>query len=130
MATKTENEIIAEFMGIESEFEYDVIHYAYDEYFRGWISEESLEDVKHLNKRIRDIPYDQFWDLLMPVVEKINEQYHKAFPKNKEFIRRIMAHEYTGIEPYMEVIAIPLATPIKEVYEAVSEVHQMAKLTT
>lgn len=78
LTDRTGCEVIAEFMGIDPEFEYDVIHYVSDYYFRGWISESSYEDVKHLNTtsledtRTKQIPYDTSWNHLMPVVDHIH----------------------------------------------------------
>lgn len=63
--------------------------------------------------------YRMDWNLLMPVVEKIDKLYDAAFPGNEEFIRRILLKEEPLDGPYMDVVALPLATPIDEVYKAV-----------
>jgi hypothetical protein len=66
-----------------------------------------------------DATYASSWDMLMTVVEKINHLYDEAFPPNEKFIELILNHQPPIDEHYTNVIALPLSTPINEVYEAV-----------
>lgn len=76
---KSDNELIAEFMGVAPENQYLVTHYRYDKHFHGWISQSSYDDVKDLNTtgleatRVKQNPYHTSWDWLMPVVKRIHE---------------------------------------------------------
>lgn len=44
----TKNEIVARWMNLPEEKEYDVIHYSNDHHNRDWLSKECLEDVEHI----------------------------------------------------------------------------------
>ena len=62
--------------------------------------------------------YRTSWDWLMPVVEKIEKLYSVNFPP--DFVQRLLSGEKEIIDhQYMDVIALPLATPISEVYDNV-----------
>lgn len=65
--------------------------------------------------------YESDRGMLHPVLDLIDGLYIKAFPPGDEFIRRILAHEEPLDGPYMDVVAMPITTPIKEVHEAVVE---------
>ncbi len=95
---KTENELIAEFMGWK---------YAASKWF-------DPKGVGH-----KELRFHFSWNWLMPVVAEIEELYKQAFPPGPEFVRRILAKEEILDGPYMEVVATPLGTPIKEVYDKI-----------
>jgi hypothetical protein len=58
------------------------------------------------------------WSELMPVVQRIERLYSKNFPP--DFVQQLLAGKKEIIDHhYMDVVAIPLATPISEVYENV-----------
>jgi hypothetical protein len=103
---KTDNELIAEFMGIQVRQGPGVLYPCDEDGMIDWVNAE---------------PYwpDKDWNDLMPVVEKIDKLYHETFPGNEEFIRRVLAKEEPIDGPYMNVIALPLATPITEVHQVV-----------
>lgn len=103
-----ENKLIAGFDGIQIFDTYQEMQTCPIDQLRRW----SL---------IAQLKYHKSWSELMPVVEKIDQLYHEKFPPGPEFVRRILAHEKLGIEDYTKVIALPLATPIEEVYQAVVE---------
>jgi hypothetical protein len=63
--------------------------------------------------------YHTSWDLIMPVVAKIDKLYHKAFPPNDEFINKILDHEWPIDDQYINVVALPLSSTIDEAYAAV-----------
>lgn len=91
----TGNEIIAQFM------EHDV-------------------PSEYLNGSPLNNTYATSWDWLMPVVEKINQLYNENFPK--DFIQKVLRKEKNIIdEHYINVIALPMGTPIEEVYQNILE---------
>jgi hypothetical protein len=95
---KTDNELIAEFME----------------------KPLTLERYTDSGRSDHKISYDGYyneWNNLMPVVEKIEKLYSENFPI--DFVKKMLAKEPNGIEPYIEVIALPLATPITEAHAAV-----------
>lgn len=99
---KTDNELIAEFMGLKS--------FEDSRYGKLW------PDPLGSTASQFDLKYSTSWDWLMPVVEKIeklhSEKFHYDFKEIKE-------GHWPKDNEYMEVIAMPLATPINEVYEEV-----------
>jgi hypothetical protein len=111
---KNNNELIAEFMGLHRQEpgEYNKVSY--------WKTVEK-------DKRKRgdfvgyydSMKYDTSWDWLMPVVQKIEGLYEEDFPP--DFVQRLLAKQPTVDHHYMDVIALPLATPINEAYAAVVE---------
>jgi hypothetical protein len=107
---KTDNEKIAEFMGWQKASKGYMVPNLYP--FTGYSTGETeCTDT--------EMEFHRRWDWLIPAVEKIDKLYHNTFPSNSEFIRRILAKEQPFEGPYMDVIALPLATPIDEVYKAV-----------
>jgi hypothetical protein len=109
---KTDNELFRDFMELEISkgVVYDTrTHYKIPYYHDSLIS------------AIDDFRYHISWDWLMPVVEKIGKLYEEAFPKNDEFIRRIMAKEDPIDKEYIDVISTSIYTPIDEVYQIVVE---------
>jgi len=98
---KTDNELIAEFMGLPLTKR--------EVKFTGGTKEVPFQNWK----------YNQSWDWLMPVVEKIETLYDKAFPP--DFIAKLLAKEPTIDHHYMDVIALPLSTKINEAYGSVVE---------
>ena len=107
---KTDNELIAEFMGACE----DHVHAKLGDYV--WFKEPLFKI--HLYKKA-DLKYHTSWDWLMPVVEKIDILYSDNFPP--DFLKKILAKEPNGTEPYLDVIALPLSTPIGEAHKAVVE---------
>lgn len=105
---KTDNELIAEFMGGVS---------------REKIFPEDRQIIKtseHGNCYTENLKYDTSWDWLMPVVFKIDKLYNENFPP--DFIQRVISKESEIIDShYMNVIAVPMATPIEEIYKEVVE---------
>lgn len=60
------------------------------------------------------------WDWLMPVVQKINTLYCEAF-QNDTVVKKILIgykmEEIIG--HYIDVVALPISTPIEEVHQNV-----------
>lgn len=108
---KTDNELIAEFMG--------GVYYSRGDIWRFPVRMDVIGGSDKCNPV--HIKYHTSWDWLMPVVEKIEQLYLKAFPGNEEFIRRILNKEEPLDGPYMDVISIPLSTKIDEAHKAVVE---------
>lgn len=106
---KTENELIAEFMGLKFQYEANGIRY-YD---------VPKGQVHSHNASMGVFIYDKSWDWLMPVVEKINKLFDEAFPPGDEFVKRILAHEEPIEREYMDVVGLPISSTIDEVYHAV-----------
>lgn len=107
---KTDNEIIAEFMGYK---EIDTINSTsrFKYYNKG---SGPLMDSYFLERHA----YSVSWDWLMPVVEKID----KMMPEIKipEDLKTLEDGDHLA-NHYMEVVALPLSTHISEVYQAVVE---------
>ena len=101
--SKTDNELIAEFMGLKRE-----VHSGLYPSQSGLTFDRAPEPL-----------YDKSWDWLMPVVDKIDHLYRQDFPPGEEFIRRVLAHDWPIDEHYTDVVALPLGTPIAEVYAAI-----------
>jgi hypothetical protein len=60
--------------------------------------------------------YHKSWDWLMPVVQKIKEITPEIrIPRDLDSLR----DGTHGSEPYFDVVAMPICTPINEIYEAV-----------
>lgn len=110
--TKKNDELIAGFLGWErysnNSFKCPNIYPIENSTVYGWTT--FTADQLEFSKR---------WDWLMPVVEKITEIFDKNFPPGEEFVKRILAHEEPFEKEYMEVVGLPIGTPIKEVYDAV-----------
>lgn len=97
---KTDNELIAEFMGKPMTYIHD----------SGNVVAERTMNYEG---------YYTEWNNLMPVVEKIERLYSKAFPPGEKFIEMILAHEDPIDKHYTDVLSCPMSTPISEVYESV-----------
>ena len=112
---KTDNELIAEFMGlirVEANASYNKAQY--------YKPDSSDKRKRGIFMGYHDgLEYDTSWDWLMPVVEKIGELYKKAFPTNEIFIQKILAHEDPIEKEYIDVISTSICTPISEVYTEV-----------
>lgn len=89
---KTDNELIAQFM--EMKYPDGDVHTHYT------------------------FKFDTSWDWIMPVVEKISQIHDSRFKYDLSKVKQ--GHWPVGNE-YMDVIALPLATPINEVHKAVVE---------
>lgn len=109
---KTDNELIAEFMG-------GVFGRPHEDDAEGWRFKPQPTSYYRDNAVHVKLNYDSDWNWLMPVVEKIEKLYRDAFPSNEEFVRRILAKENPLDGPYMDVVGLPLSTPISEVHKAV-----------
>lgn len=126
----SDNELIAQFMGFErievgytgtdSETQWQREH-------REWMDEVMMDSVGIYYVNVPenkyewedDIAYDTSWDWLMPVIQKIDSLYDKAFPP--DFVQKLLAKEPTIDDHYMDVIALPLSTKINEAHKAVVE---------
>lgn len=114
---ENKNELIAEFMGVN--------YYKDEALMKVFLDEESIlfycewhpEYHKETNRLAWSFNPDKNWCQLMPVVEKIEKLYRQDFPP--DFIARMLAQEPTIDHHYMDVIAIPLGTPINEVHAAI-----------
>ena len=101
----SDNEKIAKFMGFES----------FDK--KGTTYWRIISDKwDHLATESKYLAFDSKWDDLMPVVEKIS-QLHKG--KFKYDPIEMAKGNFPEDHEYLEVIALPLSTPIEEVYKAV-----------
>lgn len=96
---KTDNELIAEFMGMTR-------------------NRMGLSTGNFMKGKM-GLWFHTSWDWLMPVVEKIGKLYEEAFPPNEKFIEMILAHEDPIDKHYIDVISTSICTPINEVYEEV-----------
>lgn len=63
-----------------------------------------------------ELSYHTSWDWLMPVIAKISDMVPPV--KMPEDIEKFRLGTHPS-EPYMDVVALPISTPIQEVYEAV-----------
>lgn len=82
------------------------------------IGEYFVSFTKNLIISIEDIDYKNNWNHLMPVVKKIECLYSENFPA--DFVQKVLAKEQDIIDHhYMDVIALPLASDIKEAYKNV-----------
>lgn len=113
---KTNDEIIAVFIG-------GTIDRATSGGKRLWNFSSLSEFCKQIDiseNRVRvfyadDLRFSTSWDWLIPCVEKIDKLYRENFPP--DFLQRLLDGQKEIIDHhYMDVIAIPLATPISEVY--------------
>ena len=105
---KTDNELIAEFMGWKQSDGNDGV------FHKGVWYDQNFDHYDALK-------FDTSWDWLMPVVEKIDKLYREDFPPGEEFVRRILQKEDPIDRHYIDVIALPLSTSIKEAHKAVVE---------
>lgn len=65
-----------------------------------------------------NVRYATSWDWLMPVVRKIESLMPTIkIPEHLEYLK----NGTHGSEPYVEVISLPIASPIEEIYKAVVE---------
>lgn len=99
--TKTDNELIAEFMGFTLQPE-------------GLWKHEDLPNGFAISST--NFAYDKSWNFLMPVIQKIDTMMPKIDIRKDLDALRSGTH---GSEPYMEVVSLPISTPINEVYEEV-----------
>ncbi len=96
---KTDNELISEFMG-----------YRYESgIYNGAV-------VCRDNKKFEPAAFKYSWDWLMPIIEKV-DQLHSA--KFKYDFKNIALGDWPKDHEYIEVISLPMATKIEEVYSAV-----------
>lgn len=96
---KTDNELIAEFMGLEHKGgDVKIKQSAWPKMF--WTTAR----------------YDTSWDWLMPVVQKIESLMpHINIPADLEALK----NGTHGSEPHIEVLSLSIASKISEVYAAV-----------
>lgn len=99
---KDNNELLAKFMGIEVTYHGPVLYISEDGYIDFGESE----------------PYwpDRNWNQLMPIVEKIEKLHISNF---KYDMNQIASGNWPKDDEYWQVIALPLATPIGEVYKKI-----------
>lgn len=102
--TKTENAIIAEFMGHHKDA---VGLYLIPEMASGRHSQLFRED---------QVLYSISWDWLMPVVEKIAKMHSEKFHYDPVEIAKGVFPEDNN---YIDVICLPVSTPISQVHKAV-----------
>lgn len=103
---ETDNELIAEFMGREI----TGVTANHNEPVKVYV-------VPNTGKgRPIVAEYSSSWDWLMPVVEKIEKLHSANFHYD---FKEIKIGHWPKDGEYMEVIAMPLATPIAEVYQEV-----------
>jgi hypothetical protein len=100
-----DNELIAEFMGCKP----CVIMIKSVGIFKGF-------ECDYFKLPIDELEYHESWDWLMPVVKKISEIHDSKF--NYDF-DEIKQGKWPEDNEYMEVIALPLATPIIDAHKAV-----------
>lgn len=95
-----------------------------------------LEKTSYLWDIPSQMEYHRSWEWIMDVVKKIDELYseafihnYEAFPSKEEFISRILS-TVSSVEPYTDVLALPISTPIEEVFaEVVKFINPRAFLT-
>ena len=95
----TDNELISRFMGRKYVEAYLHAH----PFKEALITKDSLE-------------YHSSWDWLMPVVQKINYLHDKNFVYDA---KEIIEGNWPIDDEYMQVVALPMSTPIDETYKAV-----------
>lgn len=100
---KTDNELIAEFMGVQ-------VYKTREEMNAVPIDKLGLWSYLH------QLAYDKEWNDLMPVVEKIESLMpHIKIPDDLEALK----NGTHGSEPHVEVLSLSIASKISEVYAAV-----------
>lgn len=92
---KTDNELIANFMGY--------VH-----------SDDPHTDAYEMSR----LEYDQSWDWLMPVIQKIDDLHDSNIDYDPE---KIAKGDWPKDDEYIDVIALPMNTSIFETYNAVVE---------
>jgi len=116
---KTDNELIAEFMGGQA---HKIDNGFGETKVLIWFLPGNHPNP-HCNagtyKSPSDLEYHKRWDWLHPVIDKIGKLYSVAFPPNERFIQMILDKENLPVEKHLDVIALPLGTPIQEAYKAV-----------
>lgn len=107
--TREKNEKIIKFLG------YELVNDAPKEFPNGYYAQIDGGDWY----AIEELCFHNSWDELLGVVRRIDNLYHEAFPTNEKFIEMTLNHERPIDEHYINVVALPMATPILEVFEAV-----------
>lgn len=114
---KTDNELIAEFMRFEIIAENQIVKGVIIP-DRVWKRSPEVGFPYYGGFRSEQMRFNESWDWLMPVVEKIADLHNAKFEYD---VDKIAKGDWPKDNDYMEVIALPLATPIKEAYEKVVE---------
>lgn len=79
-----------------------------------WMANDAVNSP-HLKDAIQ-LEYHSSWDCLHQVVDKIDEIHDKEFSYNA---KKIALGDWPKDDEYMNVIAMPLATPIAEAHDSV-----------
>lgn len=110
---KTDNELIAEFMGAVFHKLDDGLGNINERWF--FVTNPNPHANASTYKSAVDLDYHKRWDWLMPVVQKIEGLYSKNFPP--DFLKQLLAGNKEIIDhQYMDVIALPIASKIDEAY--------------
>ena|SRR6185436_10170478 len=102
---KTENELIAEFVGFEIIQAEKSFPLYLNPHTNSWVTKN-------------DLRFNSSWDWLMPVIERIDSLMPPI--KMPQDLNALKEGNH-GSEKFMDVIAVPLNTPITEVYKSVVE---------
>lgn len=90
---KTDNELIAEFMGGQ------------------FLDSKNWHELHH-----KEMPFEKSWDWLMPVIQKIEQIHSSTF---KYDIEEIKQNRWPKDKEYTDVICLPICTPMVESYQEV-----------
>lgn len=76
------------------------------------------------------IKYSDSYVWLMPVIFRIEAMYKEVFPGNEKFLEMIMSKESPVDTHYTNVLALPISTPIQEVFREVVDFIEWHNSTT
>lgn len=115
-----DNELIAEFMGVvETEGFYDSYGTQMPHYytaFGNYRTRSYTGKGESLGEFFSEARYHESWDWLMPVVQKIDSMMPEIkMPRDLESMKA-GTH---GSEKYIDVLSLPLSTPISEAYSEI-----------
>lgn len=118
----SDNELIADFMGVvETEGFYDSYGVQTPHYytvFRNYRTRSYTGKGESLSEFFGAAKYHESWDWLMPVIEQISDLHSEKFEYD---VDKIATGDWPDDMEYIDVITLPIATPIKEVYQKVVE---------
>lgn len=109
MSDKTDNELIAEFMGME-------LGTCFGQ--KGAFKYNGADEPDFMGHHTLEL-YKTSWDWLMLVVEKIESLYKEAFPGNAKCVELILSGKSPVDDHYIDVVSTSICTSRHEVYDIV-----------